>query len=139
MGKKYELFVLPTETIFEIKTKIETELKLGEVKNLIYAGNVLESSDTLQSLGVFENAILIVLIKKKNKMNAKAKVTKEKSSTEKQDPAEGKITKKKLLETMRQKDEIEKKIAGLSLLGNDALYGSLVDKDGFPRSDVDVH
>jgi len=65
-NQKYQLKVSPTETIAQLKGRLESELKLGAAgdSKLIYAGKILTDTQTIADTKIKPGEFLVVMISK---------------------------------------------------------------------------
>jgi len=81
-GKKYSVEIDEKETIGALKSKIHSELQLGEPEEqkLIHVGKILKDEDTIESCKIKENQMIVVMISKGKKKTPSAAPTSASSS-----------------------------------------------------------
>jgi len=73
-GQKHSLEVQENDTILAVKQRISSELGLGDAseQKLIYLGKILTDAQTVASVGMKENAVLVIMLSKLQKKPAVA-------------------------------------------------------------------
>lgn len=74
-GKKHAIEISPQKTIKQLKTRIDTDLKLGLAarQKLIYSGKILKNNQTIKDCKIKENDFLVVMLSKKKKVKKSKK------------------------------------------------------------------
>jgi len=76
-NKKYSLELEDSWTVSDVKTKIQDDLKLGEIglQKLIHRGKILKNEQDISSIGVKDNDFIVVMVSKKKVAKKKSRST----------------------------------------------------------------